>query len=379
MAKTTFSFSLLIILPILIEGAKVLFLATPQSPSHRKSLYPLAEALQSRGHDVTMIATGVLDDGIRSGKIHEKLIISKTDNQVLLEVFVYGNASIMKNVLWEKPHNHIFSWNPIWFLLDSISQCTIREDWPEIERIRREEWDLVFVDEIFNSWSYGVATKLKVPYVIASTTIIFSGHAFYRSIPHNPATISPAMFHGKVKSAHFTFRLQSFGHYLSEIAFYAFMPDRLVISTAQKIAPELLSFGQFLRDAEMSSSDFPELLEYARPSHPTLIEAGNHCKEGPSGPLPEEMERFVNDQKSKGTIYLGFGTIVRWGTASAETVRAFLVAMSHLRDYRFLWQYNGPKIHVPPNVLIHEWFPQRNVLAHLKTKVFFSHGGLKSK
>ena len=53
-------------------------------------------------------------------------------------------------------------------------------------------------------------------------------------------------------------------------------------------------------------------------------------------------------------------------------------ALNRLSDYRVIWAFNG--VNKPPimsHVKLVGWVPQLDVLAHPRTKIFVTHGGLK--
>lgn len=86
---------------------------------------------------------------------------------------------------------------------------------------------------------------------------------------------------------------------------------------------------------------------------------------------------FVSDPTSKGTIVVAFGTVIRWYTAAKEKRDAFLGAFSRLSEYRIIWAYSGPELHIPKHIKIAEWVPQSDILNDNRTKLLITHGGLK--
>jgi len=114
-------------------------------------------------------------------------------------------------------------------------------------------------------------------------------------------------------------------------------------------------------------------------SHVTdLRVVGSNC-EVPKE-LPQEYKDFVEDPKSKGTVYIAFGTFVPWDYAPKEIVEQIFAALRELSDYRIVFSFNGkfPDIPIPSHLKLVKWAPQLDLLAHPKTKVFLTHGGLKS-
>lgn len=78
-----------------------------------------------------------------------------------------------------------------------------------------------------------------------------------------------------------------------------------------------------------------------------------------------------------GTIYVAFGTYVRWKKAPENVRKAFFSAFAELTNYRVIFAYDGPKDNISTNVFVMKFAPQKEILNDKRTKVFISHGGLK--
>lgn len=90
-----------------------------------------------------------------------------------------------------------------------------------------------------------------------------------------------------------------------------------------------------------------------------------------------DIADFVNDPKSKGTIVVAFGTVVRWAQAPETKILAMANALKRLNDYRIIWSFINCTLDLPKHIRVMEWIPQNDLLFHNKTKLFISHGGLK--
>jgi glucuronosyltransferase len=109
-----------------------------------------------------------------------------------------------------------------------------------------------------------------------------------------------------------------------------------------------------------------------------LVNTGAYCKK--SEVLEGELKEFVEDPKSNGTIYLALGTYANWKYAPDRVLHAFSNALEQFSSYRIIFSYNGDPDRMPkvPFIKIVKWAPQTAILNHPKTRVFVSHGGLKS-
>uniref|UniRef100_A0A9J2PP07 UDP-glucuronosyltransferase n=1 Tax=Ascaris lumbricoides TaxID=6252 RepID=A0A9J2PP07_ASCLU len=77
--------------------------------------------------------------------------------------------------------------------------------------------------------------------------------------------------------------------------------------------------------------------------------------------------------------YVAFGSIVDWTIAPPNVIKSFIEAFNSLVDYRVIWSI---KIKLPKRLASHvmtiSWAPQSAILHDNRTKLFFTHAGLKS-
>lgn len=95
--------------------------------------------------------------------------------------------------------------------------------------------------------------------------------------------------------------------------------------------------------------------------------------------LPEAIASFINGSE-KGAIFFALGSNVRSEFMDLATQQELLDAFRRMPEYNFLWKFESsiPIKDLPKNVLIQKWMPQSDILAHPKTKGFFTHSGLLS-
>lgn len=77
---------------------------------------------------------------------------------------------------------------------------------------------------------------------------------------------------------------------------------------------------------------------------------------------------------------MAFGSIVDWRTAPRRIVRSIFGALNELEDYRVIVSTKAPPegVDLGPHVLLTKWAPQIALLGDARTRLFISHGGLKS-
>ncbi|CAI2350711.1 unnamed protein product [Caenorhabditis sp. 36 PRJEB53466] len=132
------------------------------------------------------------------------------------------------------------------------------------------------------------------------------------------------------------------------------------------------AFESFL----LTVNDFPDTFSFNSPRGNDLIPVGEHCTNGSA--LPYEFREFVEDPVSKGTIYVAFGSYINLDDGPPGTVDEFMKALNHFEDYRIIWSHKGNVTGARCHVKVVKWAPQKELLSHENTKVFFTHGGLKS-
>lgn len=94
-----------------------------------------------------------------------------------------------------------------------------------------------------------------------------------------------------------------------------------------------------------------------------------------TNPLPAEMKKFI-DESEHGVVYFSLGGNLNPSIMPLEKQEAIIKTLSKLKE-RVLWKWDDTSAKVEKKqFLVQKWFPQDDVLAHPKVKVFITHGGL---
>uniref|UniRef100_A0A1I8NDZ1 UDP-glucuronosyltransferase n=1 Tax=Musca domestica TaxID=7370 RepID=A0A1I8NDZ1_MUSDO len=119
-------------------------------------------------------------------------------------------------------------------------------------------------------------------------------------------------------------------------------------------------------------------LSYPRPYVPSMVEVGGFQIHYQPSPLPEDVLEFINSSQ-EDVIYFSMGSNVKSKDFPLERIKIIIEVFRKL-PYKILWKFENPQLPVekPPNVFIRPWFPQPDILAHPRVKLFISHGGLLS-
>jgi len=119
------------------------------------------------------------------------------------------------------------------------------------------------------------------------------------------------------------------------------------------------------------------VLDYPRPMMPNMINVGGLTVKRSSGKLPPGIQDFIDGPHKKGgVILMTFGTLA--SSLPVHMVEKFSSAFRLLEDasYRVIWRLNNrEKVELPDNVMISQWLPQNDILAHPNVKLFITHSG----
>ncbi|CRK98901.1 CLUMA_CG012143, isoform A [Clunio marinus] len=118
--------------------------------------------------------------------------------------------------------------------------------------------------------------------------------------------------------------------------------------------------------------DFPDSLP------PNTIEVGGMQISEPK-PLPEKFEKFLM-KGVKGSVLMSLGTNIRSDSLGADNIKTIVEVFRQIPDYNFVWKFETSEMlsELPSNVMISDWLPQNDILAHSKLKLFITHGGMLS-
>lgn len=137
------------------------------------------------------------------------------------------------------------------------------------------------------------------------------------------------------------------------------------------------NFYEMRRNASLVLINQHVSLSFPRPYSPNMIEVGGMHIDGKLSPLPEKIERFLNESEN-GAIYFSMGSNLKSKDLPPSKVEEILTAFRGLKQ-RVLWKFELDDLpNKPKNLYISDWFPQTDVLAHPKVLAFVTHGGMLS-
>ncbi|KAK0405158.1 hypothetical protein QR680_017832 [Steinernema hermaphroditum] len=256
----------------------------------------------------------------------------------------------------------------------------------KIDELLETKWDLTIVDELFGTAMYGMGAyhyeRNKTPYIIHSTTTIL--HAFAknlglgRPVHHRPSMWFPYGDNLLYDVSRFRMRLRSAFHALVDTFGVDFLAQRYNIKGIDRLSVHDFDFHKAWTRSSYNFHDDLADFAFPAPISNEVKNIGRHCPT--PKPLTKEFRDFMENPSSRGTIFIAFGTNVDWTFAPKHITNAFFEAINEMTDYRVIFGYNAPttNITVGSHVKLVPWCPQVDILNHSSTRLFITHGGMKS-
>ncbi|KAK9881059.1 hypothetical protein WA026_014404 [Henosepilachna vigintioctopunctata] len=344
-----------------IETAKILAVFHYPGKSHYMGGVALMKILAERGHEVTMVSP-----------IGESEKIDNYRDVVLPEVFEVAEQ-FMKNYFEYNMHPY-FQIYGISKKCFSLLNTTLSH--PKLQNLlKSEKFDLVILQQIYSDALTYIPYYLDIPFAFYSPM-----GASYLTNPSvgNPSYPSfiPDMFLDYSSEMSFFERLDNTMIFIvnSIIRYFFILPnhDRIVKGNFPN-APDISVYNTkasiVLLNTDLSVND-------PAPKVPAMIDIGGfHIK--PPGKLPRDIEDIMSSSRY-GVIYFSMGSNLKGVDMPPHIIDIIMNVFAKLNQ-TILWKWeNDELVGKPDNVVIRKWFPQNDVLAHKKMKLFITHAGLHS-
>ncbi|XP_033507525.1 UDP glucuronosyltransferase 5 family, polypeptide G1 [Epinephelus lanceolatus] len=373
-------------IPILLTGLCFLLLGptccnssrilvVPVDGSHWINMEVILHELHSRGHEITVLRSA------RSWYIPSNSSIYTSINVPMLEDEAdlnYYNKMLLNVMECRRSLTFIRTFCQQRLITSMLAKgheilaravATMLDDPVFIKKLQDIEFDLMLTDP---GLTIGVilGSYLKLPMVFNVRWINNGeGHFTIAPSPVSYVPVSGSELHDQMD---FMERTKNMLHHL-----YSFVEQHYVINPAysdlfqQHFPPgtDLLSL-QRAADIWLLRADF--VFEFPRPTMPNVIYIGGfQCKK--PGPLPDELEAFMQSSGEHGVVVMSLGTLV--SALPRETTEAIAAALAQLPQ-KVVWKFVGEKpSSLGSNTLLMKWLPQKDLLGHPKTRAFVAHGG----
>ena len=241
----------------------------------------------------------------------------------------------------------------------------------KLEKLEQEKFDVAVVNGLFVAKCiYLILHRLQIPWITYCTTV----DPLLVRVPWIPSFV-PNLILQSSDQMTFSERLKN-----TATAFlFSFIVPLQFPDPKHEIMNKFKRFGYFSSlDELMSRSALwlvatDHVLDYPRPIMPNMVNIGGLTVKRTAGKLPSDIKSFIDGAK-KGVILVTFGSCA--STIPSHMVEKFSSVFSRLGDYRVIWRLNNKdNVKLPDNVMIAQWLPQNDILAHPSVKLFITHCG----
>ncbi|KAH8404801.1 hypothetical protein KR222_003850, partial [Zaprionus bogoriensis] len=357
-----------------VHGANILGIFTCFSPSHLIIEISMAKVLAEHGHNVTVVTT------LKPHVSHENLniihiVLSEEDIQnwknSIADMAKVDNTNMITALFRLREQ--------MAFMFSKNVEVMYDPRVKDLYENKDNKFDLVMIGYFMNNFQMGIAHKLRVPVVIASS--MFQWEIFDNMLG-NPRGLSyiPTVDLQIERGRPLNFRERLYN--LISAGFQRIFTYQIDRDNAQAYNdlygddPAMPEYEELNRNVSLIFFNSHALSEGPiRPNLPGAIEVGGiQIKEKPD-PLPQDMADFINNS-TDGTILLSLGSNMRGSFIKPDTIQKMFNVLSKLKQ-RVIWKWED--LDKTPgksdNILYSAWVPQDDILAHPKVILFINHAG----
>ncbi|XP_034482592.1 UDP-glucuronosyltransferase 2B15-like [Drosophila innubila] len=146
-------------------------------------------------------------------------------------------------------------------------------------------------------------------------------------------------------------------------------------------APDMPPLSELAKLTKIALINTHPAINFVESLPPNMIEIGG-LQGRPGNPLPTDLDQFMRKGK-RGAIFFSMGTNMLPHDVDRETKLKIVEAFRQLSDYNIIWKFDKEylkDVQMPGNVLVRDFLPQRDILAHESLILFVSHcGGLSTQ
>ncbi|KAL0985698.1 hypothetical protein UPYG_G00160670 [Umbra pygmaea] len=354
--------------PEAILGAKILVM--PVEGSHWLSMKLLVNELAARGHEMVVLVP------------ETSLHIGGKSDFYRAETFkvAYTNAQLEEDI--NRLKDNAFLKPPaitdlfvnvqglISFTDTQVKSCeSLLYNNPMMQRLRGEGFQLMLTDPFLPCGSI-LAESFNIPAVYFLRGLPCGLDEMAAQCPTPPSYV-PRLFTGNTDHMDFLGRVKNMLMYGVEIYLCKALFATFDELTSRYLEKDM-TYRELLGHGSIWLLRYDFTFEYPKPSMPNMVHIGGiNC--GKSGPLPADLEEFVEGSGEDGFVIFTLGSMI--SSMPEEKAKQFFDAFSKIPQ-RVVWRYTGVVPDNPPaNVRVMKWIPQNDLLGHPKIKAFITHGG----
>ncbi|XP_055846253.1 UDP-glycosyltransferase UGT5-like, partial [Episyrphus balteatus] len=348
-----------------INGANILCLFTSPGRSHMIIDMAIAKPLIDKGHNVTIVTTMDLKD---NNPKYNHIFLPPSEKDYA-EYHRILSTAMGQSSLYD-------TWRDIFWA--NVERVRIQDKAIKHPRFKEflenpgNKFDVVILGWVFNTYQLGIAAHFKCPVIVS-----FHNHpspliAGFTGTPSPLATVNCIFsydllcFKNRLRNMFFALlwgAFEEFGEYkMAQYYDEYFSDERYPPYDEMKKNVSLVFCASHFVDGRI------------RALTPSFIEIGGIQIKEKSDPLPKDVEEFI-ETANNGFIFFSLGTNVKTADISPNATLAIFKVLSQSK-YKVLWKWDDTDPPgKSPNIMFRKWFPQDDLLANSKLKLFISHAG----
>ncbi|CAJ0602832.1 unnamed protein product [Cylicocyclus nassatus] len=340
----------------------------------------VSEELARAGHDVTVVLVKTMEGAeqdvqfSKNVKVHPLNVstgLTRAEMEEFQRATVFGEISILNPAA----RRHLDQF--IGMLIDGCRLTVQNKKF--MQWLSDEKFDVAFA-HTYHSCPIGLIHAAKIPsWVWLNSGQLMDFVARTVGVPTYASYVSPMMMDSADEMNFYERTKSLIGHIIS-----SFMWPWKITNKETKIFreywdpnfPDILDLAKKCPLVMVNSN---ELYQFPRPTLAKVVNIGGLGVEFKDAkPLKDDFKRIAD--LGKGMIVMSFGSVAHAEHMPAHWKTAMLTAFTKFPDYEFLVRYASDDLNdrVPPNVHLHRWLPQADLLLHPNTKAFITHGGYNS-
>nr|CAH7745296.1 unnamed protein product [Callosobruchus chinensis] len=356
---------LLILVTGYVSCSNILVIQDMPSPSHSIWITELAKGLVMKGHNVTWLGPGNfkkykpmenfhaihLEGKYAGGELSDEIVDDLIEAPTYKTMILFYEYDILacKNIYQTKGLQQIL-------------------DYPE-----NFKFDAVVIDLTLGGCLLPLLKRFDFPPSIGATPFLFPYYLamdFGNSIDHS---YIPGFLVSSSDNMSFFERLNNYFWINLDLFLRRYYLNNEIQKLAvSRFGESVGDLNEMRRHVSLLLSNVDMTFHYPRQLAPNVIPVGGlHIQR--AGQLPQDLQSIL-DNASHGVILFSLGTNVRSDGLKPAIKAAILEALGKL-DQTIICKFDTNHTNVPSNVIIKQWVPQTEILAHRNTVLFISHGG----
>ncbi|XP_063913093.1 UDP-glucosyltransferase 2-like [Zophobas morio] len=334
------------------------------SISHQMVYHNIMQELSLRGHHVTVVTPDPVNNPAFTN-------LTEIDIHCAYDLLEEKNVQklFFKDLTFYDITRNFFQ------LLEIIADRELSS--PSFKKLlgdHNRTFDLILV-ELMHPVMYALSGKFKAPVIGLMSMNIFNTQYDAVGNVNHPVLYPDFVINLPAGNMMLWEKVQSLAFFVWNRYYY----QNVVLVKADKLVKkyfgDLAYISEYENSVSMSLLNRHHQIQSLRPNVPAVVEILPLEYHSPK-PLPNDLQRILDDAKT-GVVYFSLGTNVRMSRLEPQIRENILQALAEL-PYQVLLKCDVDLPKLPTNVVIRNWFPQKDLLAHNNVKVFVTHGGLHS-